>query len=105
MDEDDEAAAAQHQLELEEWDISMSQHDIFKARQLRKSSTEAEMHLWKALRCRRLSGFKFKRQVPCGAYVADFSCQRARLIIEVDGEKHANEDQIQYDQIRTRFME
>jgi very-short-patch-repair endonuclease len=40
------------------------------------------------LRDRRLVGFKFRRQVPVGAYVADFACFEARLIVELDGSQH-----------------
>ena len=43
------------------------------ARDLRKNSTDAERHLWYHLRANRL-GFKFKRQVPIGAYIVDFVC-------------------------------
>jgi very-short-patch-repair endonuclease len=41
------------------------------------------------LRDRRLAGFKFRRQVPIGPYVADFVSFAARLIVEVDGGQHA----------------
>ncbi len=52
-----------------------------RARNLRKNSTDAERHLWYHLRANRL-GFKFKRQVPIGAYIVDFVCLEKRLIIE-----------------------
>jgi very-short-patch-repair endonuclease len=41
------------------------------------------------LRNRKLSGHKFRRQVPIGPYVADFLCFEARLIVEADGRQHA----------------
>ena len=34
---------------------------------------------------RKWVGFKFKRQVPIGAYIVDFVCLEKRLIIEIDG--------------------
>jgi len=40
------------------------------------------------IRGRRLAGFKFRRQVPIGPYVADFACLRHRLIVEADGPLH-----------------
>jgi very-short-patch-repair endonuclease len=58
-----------------------------RARDLRKNSTDAEIHLWYHLRANRL-GFKFKRQVPIGTYIVDFVCLEKRLIIELDGGQH-----------------
>ncbi len=52
--------------------------------------TEAEDRLWEELRGRRLDRLKFRRQVPVGAYVADFLCADAMLIVEVDGSHHAD---------------
>jgi 2-isopropylmalate synthase len=60
-----------------------------RARALRRSMTEAERQLWYLLRSRRFSGYKFRRQVPVGPYIADFLCYEARLIIEADGSQHA----------------
>ncbi len=58
------------------------------ARELRHSMTEAETRLWYQVRDRRLLGYKFRRQVPIGKYVADFACLEVRLIIELDGSQH-----------------
>ena len=44
--------------------------------------TEAEKRLWTELRRRRLLGCKFRRQQPLGAYIVDFVCLSARLIVE-----------------------
>ena len=55
---------------------------------LRKSATDTERHLWRHLRHRQLAGFRFRRQVPIGTYIADFACIEARLVIEVDGGQH-----------------
>lgn len=60
-----------------------------RARNLRNNSTDAERHLWYYLRANRL-GFKFKRQVPIGAYIVDFVCHQKRLIVELDGSQHMN---------------
>ncbi|MDZ7600086.1 MAG: endonuclease domain-containing protein [Hoeflea sp.] len=59
------------------------------ARAMRRAPTEAEERLWGALRDRRLDGLKFRRQVPIGAFIADFVCMEAKLIVEVDGVQHA----------------
>ena len=54
----------------------------------RRALTEAELRLWRLLRDLRLSGLKFRRQVPIGPYIVDFLCVRARLIVEADGSQH-----------------
>src|SRR6476620_6717343 len=72
-----------------------------RARDLRKNSTDAERHIWYHLRANRL-GFKFKRQVPIGAYIVDFVCLEKRLIIELDGGQHIN-NKI-YDTTRTDWL-
>jgi len=59
------------------------------AKDMRKAPTEAETALWRLLRNRRFSGFKFRRQVPLGNYIADFVCFEARLVVEADGSQHA----------------
>jgi very-short-patch-repair endonuclease len=56
---------------------------------MRREATDTERKLWLLLRDRRLAGFKFRRQVPIGPYVADFVSFSARLIVEVDGGQHA----------------
>ena len=59
------------------------------ARKLRRDATDAEQRLWYHLRDRRLLGLKFRRQPPRGRNVADFICEQARLVIEVDGGQHS----------------
>ena len=61
------------------------------ARELRARETAPEDLLWKALRNRRLDGYKFRRQHPVGRFVVDFCCLERRLAIEVDGEIHASQ--------------
>lgn len=62
------------------------------ARALRAHPTAAERRLWHFLR-QRPFGFKFRRQVPIGPYIADFACFKARLVVEVDGLFHADQPQ------------
>lgn len=76
--------------------------DTQKALLLRKNQTDAEKALWQRLRNRGLQDLKFRRQVPVGPYVADFLCESARLIIEVDGGQHAENKE--YDQYRDDFL-
>lgn len=72
-----------------------------RAKNLRTQSTDTERHLWYYLRANRL-GFKFKRQVPIGNYVVDFLCNEKRLIIELDGGQHS--DNQSYDLERTAWL-
>jgi adenine-specific DNA-methyltransferase len=58
------------------------------ARSLRKHDSRAEKLLWRWLRDRRFSGYKFRREYPFGPYVLDFFCVEARLNIELDGFQH-----------------
>jgi very-short-patch-repair endonuclease len=73
-----------------------------KARRLRQSSTDAERGMWSALRDRRLSRFKFRRQHPIGPYVVDFACTEHALVIEIDGGQHADATK---DGLRTAWLE
>jgi very-short-patch-repair endonuclease len=67
------------------------------ARSLRRNMTFAETILWRVLRGSRLAGYKFRRQVPVGIYVADFLCVRESLIVELDGAPHDDPDQRAHD--------
>jgi very-short-patch-repair endonuclease len=69
---------------------SVKSKAVQRARQLRKRMTDAEAKLWFALRDRRFSNFKFRRQAPVGPYFPDFVCFDVRVIVEVDGGQHAD---------------
>ncbi len=58
------------------------------ARVLRKKSTWAEKKLWRILRDRRFSAYKFRRQHKLGEYYLDFYCAEARYNLELDGSQH-----------------
>lgn len=66
--------------------------------------TRAEALLWKELRAGRLAGWKFKRQVPIGIYVADFMCFEPRLVAELDGEPHDTPEQKSRDLARDAWL-
>ena len=73
-----------------------------RVRKARRNSTPAERKLWS----RSAPAAAERRQVPAqvwlGPFIADFFCAEARLIVEVDGDSHA--DQVDYDQRRTRWL-
>lgn len=73
-------------------------------RDLRVKQTEAEKILWQKLRSRQINGFKFFRQYSIGKYIADFYCSELRLVIELDGSHHYEENVFEYDKIREEFM-
>ncbi len=78
-----------------------------KAMQLRKSMTDAERLLWNGMRYELVmpEGAHFRRQFAIGDYVVDFVCLRYRLIIEVDGAIHAEEQRVARDSVRKKFLE
>jgi very-short-patch-repair endonuclease len=55
---------------------------------MRHQPTDAEAAMWRLLRERRLSAFKFRRQVPFKNYILDFVCFEKCLVIEIDGSQH-----------------
>jgi leucyl-tRNA synthetase len=94
-----------------------SKHFDFKvvkkhARELRGCMTDSEERLWKELRNRRLSGYKFLRQHPIiyksnykglNYFIADFYCDLKKAVIELDGLIH--ETTAEYDKFRNSEME
>jgi len=77
---------------------------VDRRRELRRNSTDAEAALWFALRAKRFSGFKFRRQHDCGPYILDFYCPALRLAIELDGGQHYEPEAHAYDERRTAYL-
>ena len=75
---------------------------LARARELRQPQTPAERKLWSRLRNQQLEGFKFRRQHPIDRFITDFYCAACHLIIEVDGDSHA--EQVEYDAVRTEWL-
>jgi very-short-patch-repair endonuclease len=72
------------------------------ARRLRREMTESEKAFWKNIRGRRFHGFKIRRQVPIGPYIADFACYEVRIVFEIDGGSHL--DSVARDDERSRWL-
>ena len=68
----------------------------------KKNPTDAERVLWSILRCRQVSGYKFRRQASIGRYIVDFVCFENKLVIEVDGGQDAESEN--YDAMRTTWL-
>ena len=75
------------------------------AKKLRDNATEAEEKLWLAVKNNQIEGFKFRRQHPLSFYIADFYCHALKLVIEIDGGYHLDEEQRLLDEKRTSDIE
>ena len=77
---------------------------IFKrAQELRRDMTPAEIKLHGHLRAHRMGGVHFRPQHAIGNYIVDFCAPRKKLIIELDGSQHLEQDE--YDEERTKYLE
>ena len=70
---------------------------------MRKAPSDGESKLWQALRRDQLEGLRFRRQHPIGSFIADFACVEAKLVVEIDGDQHA--EAVGYDEARTKKLE
>ena len=75
------------------------------SKDLRKNMTDAEQTLWFYLRNNQLAGYKFRRQEAIDNYIGDFVCYKKKLIIELDGGQHNDEQNIEQDKIRQNYLE
>ncbi|RPI67951.1 MAG: endonuclease domain-containing protein [Ignavibacteriae bacterium] len=81
--------------------MPLTQPDLLAlAREMRRNATQAERIMWGRLRNRKLGGFKFYRQIVIQGRILDFLCKDAMLIVEIDGEVHAEAGQRIRDQQR-----
>ena len=72
------------------------------AQKLRREMTKEEKHLW----------YDFLKDAPCtvkrqqiiGPYIADFYVASKRLVIELDGMHHGEEEQLEADLARDRWF-
>ncbi len=72
------------------------------ARALRTNMTKEEKKLW--YECLRLLPYKVHRQYVIGVYIVDFYCAAAKIVIELDGAQHYEEDAEKYDAERDAFL-
>ena len=72
------------------------------AKELRHNLTPAEVKLWAQLRAHRMADAHFRNQHAIGNYVVDFCAPRKKLIIELDGSQHLEQED--YDAERTEFL-
>lgn len=74
-----------------------------RSRELRKNMTIAEKKLWFAY-LRRLP-LPVLRQKIIDNYIVDFYCARIKLVIEIDGDSHFEQNAREYDFMRTKILE
>ena len=72
------------------------------AKQLRKNMTKEERHLWYDFL--RSYPVRFSRQKVLGKYIADFYSAQAKLVIELDGSQHYEDNNMASDTERTAFL-
>ena len=64
--------------------------------------TKQEKHLWYDFL--KQHPLQFYRQRIIGNYIVDFYCPKANLVIELDGSQHYESDIVEYDKIRTEYL-
>ncbi|MBU3978681.1 DUF559 domain-containing protein [Patescibacteria group bacterium] len=72
------------------------------ARQNRKNPTQAEQKMWSILQIEQFAKYKFTRQKPLDTFIADFYCAQLLLVIEIDGDTHAQQEE--YDALRSDIL-
>ena len=72
------------------------------AKQLHRNMTPEEARLWARLRSHRMKDVHFRNQHAIGNYVVDFCAPQRKLIIELDGSQHLEQEE--YDTERTAFL-
>ena len=73
------------------------------AKILRNNMTKEEKHLWYDFLKNR--PVRFLRQKVLGRYIADFYSAEAKIVIELDGSQHYENENRIYDEKRTEFLE
>ena len=82
--------------------LDYNEKNITLAKNLRKNATPQENHLWYDFLCK--YEVRFQRQKAIDSFIADFYCHKAKLIIEIDGSQHYEEEKKHNDEIRTEIL-
>ena len=83
--------------------IPYKHSNIPRAKALRKAMTHWERKLWYEFL--RDYPVRFKRQFALDNYIVDFYCDKAKMVIEIDGSQHYEKEAMEYDQKRTEYLE
>jgi len=66
---------------------------MHRAGELLREQTPAEAKLWAYLRAQRANGVHFRRQHAIGPYITDFCAPLQKLVIELDGSQHLDQEE------------
>lgn len=66
---------------------------------------EVELVLWDQIRNRKIMGMRFLRQYSIYSSVVDFYCPKLKLVIEIDGRYHTQQEIAESDKIRQKCIE
>lgn len=73
-------------------------------KELRNNPVKSERIFWQHIKGKQ-NGFKFRRQQGIGPYIIDFYCPEIKLVVEIDGLTHAEEEVFENDQLRQKYLE
>ncbi len=90
------------ELDKEEFMYSYNHNNTITARMLRKNMTPEEKHLWYDYL--KTYPVRFQRQKPIMRFIADFYCAKAKLVVELDGSQHYEEENMAKDAERTEYL-
>ena len=74
-----------------------------RAEELRNRMTDAEKIIWDSIHINEWH-LKFRRQHPISNYIADFYCHTIKLVIEIDGDIHNDEEVKKLDNSRESYL-
>lgn len=74
------------------------------ASKLRNELTDSERLLWSKVRKKQILGVQFYRQKPIGRYIVDFYASKPKLVIEIDGSQHLEENHQFTDSARDAYL-
>lgn len=61
--------------------------------------------MWGYLKRSQLEGRKFRRQASIKSFIVDFYCPEEKLVVELDGDFHFDDEVKKYDAERTKKIE
>ena len=79
-------------------------HLTARRRALRNDLPKAEAILWKYVSKKQMLGLKLRRQYSVDQYIIDFYYPELKLAVEIDGESHINDAQLEYDQRWEKYI-
>ena len=82
--------------------INRNKNLLEQSKSLRKNMTKQEKHLWYDFL--KTYPVRWYRQRIIENFIVDFYCSNAKLVIEIDGSQHYEENALVYDELRTKII-